>query len=230
MRNIPCLIILVMFTLGACSSTPKRAVAEGPPPVYQPTPVSAPVRITPPAAAKLSEVQEAVKRVFKDAAIIDPNYNPNFLAGDFNGDSSQDIAVILKPVKLDLMNQELPPWLVREPRANKVDRTRLRIEKDDVLLAVIHGYGANDWRDPDATQTFVLKNVVGNDLKVQTGKEFVEANSGRKLPRPQGDLIGETVQGTQGYLYYASATYSWYDPNTFKGTDKPAGMVHQRTK
>ena len=39
--------------------------------------------------------------------------------------------------------------------------SRLRIEKDEVLLAVIHGYGANDWRDPQATQTFVLKNVVG---------------------------------------------------------------------
>ena len=62
-------------------------------------------------------------------------------------------------------------------------------------MAVIHGYGANDWRDPEATQTFVLKNVVGNDLKVHSGKEFVTANSGRKLPRPQGDLIGETVQG-----------------------------------
>ena len=229
-KSIPFLVSFFALTLAACSSAPKRTVAEAPPPVYQPTPESAPVRIAPPAAAKLSEVQEAVKRVFKDAAIIHPDYNPNFLAGDFNGDASQDIAVILKPVKLDLMNQELPPWLVREPRTNKADRKPPRIEKDDVLLAVIHGYGANDWRDPDATQTFVLKNVVGNDLKVQTGNEFVAANSGRKVPRVQGDLIGETLQGTPGYLYYASAPYSWYDPNTFKGTDKPTAMVHQRTK
>ena len=48
-------------------------------------------------APKLVEVQDAVKRVFKDAAVIDSNYNPNFLAGDFNGDTSQDIAVIIKP-------------------------------------------------------------------------------------------------------------------------------------
>jgi hypothetical protein len=229
-KSIPCFVSFFALILSGCNSSPKPMVAEAPPPVYQASPVSTPVRVAPPAAAKLSEVQEAVKRVFKDAAIIHPDYNPNFLAGDFNGDASQDIAVILKPVKLDLMNQDLPPWLVREPRAGRVDKRPPRVEKDDVLLAVIHGYGANDWRDPEATQTFVLKNVVGNDLKVQTGNEFVAANSGRKLPRPQGDLIGETLQGTAGYLYYASATYSWYDPNTFKGPDKPVSMVHQRTK
>jgi len=221
---IPCLVIALMTC--ACYQS-RRQVAEQAPPAYQPTPESTPVRLAAPAAAKLSEVQEAVRRVFKDAAIVDTNYNPNYLAGDFNGDGSQDIAVILKPAKLDLMNQELPPWLVREPRAKRDPRLKLKIEKDETLLAVIHGYGTNDWRDPDATQTFVLKNVVGNDLKVHTGKEFVSANTGRKLPLPQGDLIGETVQGSPGYLYYASATYSWYDPKTFTGAEAPPGVFHK---
>jgi len=219
--------VLLLLALSACSSGSKRQVAEQAPPAYQPSPESTPVRLTSPAGAKTSEVQEAVKRIFKDAAVLDTNYNPSFLAGDFNGDGSQDLAVILKPVKLDLMNQELPPWLVREPRAKKDPRIALKIEKDETLLAVIHGFGANDWRDPDATQTFVLKNVVGNDLKVHSGKEFVTANSGRKLPLPQGDLIGETVQGSPGYLYYASATYSWYDPKTFTGAETPPGTFHK---
>ena len=99
--------------------------------------------------------------------------------------------------------------------------------KDEVLLAVIHGFGANEWRDPEATQTFVLKNVAGNDLKVHTGEEFVTANSGRKLPSPKGDLIAGTLQGNLGYLYYASANYSWYDPKTFKGTETPPGVFHK---
>jgi hypothetical protein len=73
----------------------------------------------------------------------------------------------------------------------------------------------------------VLKDVVGNDLKVQSGKEFVAANAGRKLPRPQGDLIGETVQGTQGYLYYAVSTYSWYDPKMFRGGQEAPGVFHK---
>lgn len=226
-RIIPCLLTALMFC--ACSSTTKRTVAEAPPPVYQPTPESPPVQLIATNAAdpKPSEVQAALKRVFKGAAIIDTNYNPSFLAGDFNGDGSQDIAIIVKPVNLEEMNQELPPWLVRKPRANSIDRRQLTIDKNESLLAIIHGYGANHWRDPEATQTFVLKEVVGNDLKVQSPKDFVTANSGRKLPRPQGDLIGETIAGNPGYLYYAQSTYSWYDPKTFPGSENAPGVFHK---
>jgi len=221
------ILIVLAFTFCACSSTAKRRVAEAPPPAYQPTPESTPIPIAVTSAPKQAEVQQAIKRVFKDAAVLDTSYNPSFLAGDFNGDGSQDIAVIIKPVKLDEMNQELPPWLVRKPRLNRVDPVRIPIEKNETLLAVIHGYGANHWRDPDATQTYVLKDVVGNDLKVQSPKEFVTANSGRKLPRAQGDLIGETVGGSPGYLYFAQATYSWYDPKTFTGAETAPGAFHK---
>lgn len=220
------ILLLLAFTLCACGSS-KRVLVEAPPPAVQPTPQSIPVQLTAASAPKQSEVQEAVKRIFKDAAVVASNHNPNYLSGDFNGDGSQDLAVILKPVKLDLMNQELPPWLVRQPRTNKVSRTRLQINKDETILAVIHGYGPNHWRDPDATQTFVLKDVVGNNLKVESPKDFVTANSGRKLPRPQGDLIGETVNGNTGYLYFAQATYSWYDPKTYDGSQTAPGVFHK---
>jgi len=228
-RTAACLLTVSLFTLfvvGACNSSSKRAVAESPP-AYQPTPQSTPVQVALKPGPKLAEVQEAVKRVFKDAAVIDTKYNPQFLAGDFNGDASQDIAVILKPAKLDQMNEQYPAWLLRDPLSEHSPRTPLKIEKDETLLAVIHGYGANDWRDPEATQTFLLKNVVGSDLRVHTGKEFVTANSGRKLPRPQGDLIGETLHGTPGYLYYFASTYSWYDSKTFKGDAPRPGTFHQ---
>ena len=218
-------IVLVCVFLAACSSG-RQAVVEAPP-VPKPSPVEpAAPKIDVAVAPKLPEVQDAVKRVFKNAAMLHPSYNPNFLAGDFNGDGSEDIAVVLKPVYVSEMNQEYPPWLVRDPKLEASPRQALRIAKDEVLLAVIHGFGTNDWRDPQATQTFVLKNVVGSDLRVHTGKEFVEANTGRQLPRPQGDLIGETLGGTQGYLYYAVSTYSWYDPKTFKPQPE-AGPFHK---
>ncbi|HEX5874802.1 MAG TPA: rhodanese-like domain-containing protein [Pyrinomonadaceae bacterium] len=117
--------------------------------------------------------------------------------------------------------------VLRDPRASRSERTPLRIEEGETLLAVIHGYGTNDWRGPEATQTFLLKNVVGSDLKVQNGSEFVKAHSGKRLPRPQGDLIGETLQGAEGYLYYASATYSWYDPKSFRGEAQQTRMIHK---
>ena len=209
-------VFICVFIAAACSSGKKAVVVEAPP-IPKPAPSDTPVtKIAVADAPKVPEVQDAIKRVFKDAAVLNPSYKPNFVAGDFNGDASEDLAVVLKPVNLSEMNQEFPPWLVRDPKSNDSPRQALLIEKDEVLLAVIHGYGNNDWRDPQATQTFVLKNVAGSDLRVQTGKEFVEANTGRKLPRPQGDLIGETLGGTPGYLYYAVSTYSWYDPKSFK--------------
>ena len=41
-------------------------------------------------AAKPAEVQDAVKRIFNDAAVIDTDYNPNFLAGDFNAEPGRE--------------------------------------------------------------------------------------------------------------------------------------------
>ena len=217
------LLTIVVLTVSACSSTKRVAVEQSP--AYVPTPESTPVRLAVAVAPRLPEVHDAIKRIFKDAAVLNQNHNPNFLMGDFNGDTSQDLAVIIKPVNLEEMNQEYPPWLVRAPR--RADRTPLKIEKDEALLAVIHGYGTNDWRDPEATQTFVLKDVVGNDLKLHTGKEFVATNAGRKLPRAQGDLIGQTLQGTQGFLYYATSSYSWYDPKSFSDKPEAPGVFHK---
>jgi hypothetical protein len=181
-----------------------------------------------PLSADLNKVQEAVTRVFKDTALIDTTHKPSFIAGDFNGDLSPDIAVVLKcaPGKLSEINEEFPSWIVNDPLTLRgPGKQRLHISEDEVLLAIIHGYGPDGWQDPQATQTFLLKNVVGSEMRAQPGKEFVAAHHGKNLPMINGDLIGEVISGMSGYLYYASANYSWYDPKTFKGEVRP-GPFH----
>ena len=210
---------------------PQQQAIEAPPSAQSTQAAQAePVQLPNLSQPKLLEVQEAVKRVFKDAAVIDTSRNPNFMAGDFNGDFSQDIAVVLtvSPGKQAEMNEEFPPWILRDvfaPGSPEVKRPR--VEDNDVLLAVIHGYGPNDWRDPQATQTCLLKNAVGSRMEVHAGKEFVAANSGKKLPRVHGDLIAEVLRGSSGYLYYSGETYAWYDPKTFKG-EAQRRFVHSR--
>jgi hypothetical protein len=220
------LLLLTVVSASSCSNS-KPAMVEAPP-SYQPTPSSPQIKLPSVIAPKLPEVQEAVHRVFKDSAVIDSAANPNFLTGDFNGDQSEDLAVVLKPVagKLAEMNEEYPSWLLRDPfQSDPAKRPKLTIQENEVLLAIIHGFGENDWRDPQATQTFLLKNVTGSNMAVLTGKDFSSKHSGRQLPRPSGDLIEETLGGTNGCLYYASANYLWYDPKTFN--PKPdLGMVH----
>jgi hypothetical protein len=179
---------------------------------------------------KQLEVQEAVRRVFKDAAEIDTSHNPAYIAGDFNGDASEDIAVVLKPApgKIAAMNEEFPAWMLRDLlQLNEGEGTPLRVEENEKLLALIHGHGVNDWRDPQATQTYLLKNAVANGMEARSGSEFADANQGKKIPRVHGDLIRGVLRGSSGYLYYAGATYSWYDPKNFKG-EPPRRMVHSR--
>jgi hypothetical protein len=229
-RRTCCLSLLLPMVLAVvnigCSRQTSRLVEA--PPAYQPSPASPQMKMPNVVSTKLPEVEEAVRRVFKDAAVVDSTFNPSFITGDFNGDSSQDLAVILKPApdKLAEMNEQYPSWLLRDPLlSGNRQRPELNVQERDVLLAIIHGYGENDWRDSQATQTYLLKNVVGSNLSVKSAKEFQSAHNGRRLPRAQGDLIQETLRGSDGYLYYANSNYSWYDPKTFK--PKPdVGIVH----
>ena len=181
-----------------------------------------------PAAATSTEVNQAVARIFKDAAAVDAKHQPNFFTGDFNGDASQDIAVIVTPApgKLQDMNQDFPPWILKDPLATpKAGAPPLHVTENELLLAVIHGYGANGWRDPQATQTYLLKNAVGPEAKFQPKAEFLSAGQGKALPQVAGDLISANLQGKAGYLYYSGSQYAWYDPKTFTG-ERQSRLVH----
>jgi hypothetical protein len=163
---------------------------------------------------------------------MDTGIKPGFIAGDFNGDLTQDIAIAIKPApgKLESMNEEYPAWLLRDPLSPEDAKSpSLRVTENESLLAIIHGYGANDWRDPQATQTFLLKNVVGSNMEVQAGKEFVKVNKGKKLPPIHGDLIANVVRATHGYIYYGTGSYRWFDPDTYKG-EAHRGAFHGMAK
>jgi len=211
-------------------SAEKRPLAEAPPPpLTTPSDQAQQMATLPP--PKMDSVQEAVKRVFKDAVVIDAAHTPAFIVADFNGDLSEDLAVVLKPVpdKLNGLNQEFPAWLLRDPFGRtESNGPRLRIAAADVVLAIIHGYGPAGWRNPEATQTFLLKNAVTPNMEAHRLKEFIAANQGKSLPSLQGDVISETVNAKPGYLYYAGGTYSWYDPKTFKEDSGPKTAVHGR--
>ena len=209
-------VLLLLFLLCGCAKHEASTAATSRPP----SPVQSTPKVPQTSSPILAEVNEAVKRVFKDAAIIESSRQPNFLAGDFNGDASTDIAVILKPAngKIAEMNQELPPWILKDPLADPGrPAPPPRIAANDLLLAIIHGYGPKGWRDAQATQTYLLKNAVGLEVKALSKSDFAITNQGKKTPRLFGDLIAENLAGKSGYLYFNGAQYSWYDPKTFKG-------------
>src|SRR5467141_2346279 len=89
--HLAALIVLCPFLFG-CETT-KKPVTEAPPSptASQPDQPQQVAKLPPP---ELKAVQDAVKRVFKDSALVDTSRQPSFIAGDFNGDLSQDIAVV----------------------------------------------------------------------------------------------------------------------------------------
>ena len=221
-------LLLLSVFLAGCSEA-RKPVAEAPPsppPVVQADQTAVKSQNLP---AQSNEIQAALQRIFKGSVIVDSSREPNFGVGDFNGDLSQDIAVVLKPVpeKITDLNQEFPAWILRDlSREGERGGPRLRVAANDVLLAVIHGYGSGGWREQQATQTYLLKNAVGSGLTVRSSTELKAAGKERKLPRLRGDVISEEVAGNAGFLYYGGSTYSWYDPKTFTGDEQERGMIH----
>lgn len=189
--------------------------------------------LTPPRA---DEVRDAVLRVFKNVVTIETDRDPYFTTGDFNGDRSPDLAVVVKPApgKLPEINDELANWILVAPvqqakssqmvmpkaemHAQIMRRRPVRVDEGDVLLAIIHGFQSKGWRDIWATQTYILKGAVGGEIKAQEHRQVVKASNKNKnnLPRIWGDVIAENIGGQDGFLYFNGGRYAWYDPLTYK--------------
>ena len=243
-----CLVVVIGTAgLSGCARPPAPPIVEQQPSVPQeseaisspPQPQEMPQ--LPPAT--LEEVQGATKRIFKNAVVIDASREPNFLVGDFNGDLSQDLAVILRPAEGNLseLNQEFPNWIAREPLGEVLLRNSklsahstakalpnpaagqtVRFEQSDLLLAIIHGNGPLGWHDPEATQTHLLRHVVGANMRTLPLKAAAKAYKGVKpFPTIYGDLIQQTLIGQPGLLHFNGGIYAWYDPKNYKPVSLP---------
>jgi hypothetical protein len=223
------LVFVGLSALLCACAKPESTTPEAPAAIAQPIlPAAEPPRID--VALKLpapkpAEIQGAIKRIYKDAVTIDAN---QFIVGDFNGDSSQDVAVVVKPAmgKLEVINSEVANWILEDPQKIPLpDPTKrvqqlppapppVRVEMSDTLIAILHGYGQDGWRAPEAIQTYLLKNAVGKNMLQQEAKALINnVKLAKKLPRLRGDVIQETLDGKPGFLYYTGAKYVWHRTN-----------------
>jgi hypothetical protein len=145
--------------------------------------------------------------------LIDSKPDPYFLTGDFNGDFSQDLIVTVKPDpgRLQDINDELANWILVDPLPRPLTEP-VRIDAPDALLAVIHGFGSEGWRNRDATQTYVIKRIADSALISRPHDQAVTPQNEDKLPRVWGDVIEQTISGRPGFLYFNGARYAWFDP------------------
>src|SRR6267142_3698141 len=189
-------------------------------PVTTPAPTpktdAAPVRMQPATAA---DVRAALKRVFNDD--VRTVGAPEFVTGDFNGDGSEDLAVVVHPSpdKLSEINDELSNWIVQDADQFFVAPSRKSVvsipEKgerakiaDEDVLAIIHGNSPMGWRSPDARQAYLLKHGAAS----YTGKTpSFRQKEVRALGFPVKTevLIGRRNQ-QPGVLFWTGSAYGWH--------------------
>ena len=233
-NKLPAGLILLMVLISCgCVRPPEQPIAEQPaqPQALQPPATEEPqpepaLKLPTPAAA---EVRNAIARIYKNAVIVSPT---GFITGDFNGDGFQDIAAVVRPAEgmLTEINNEVANWILEEPQKVVLPDPKktvqqfphrpepTRVAQSDVLLAVLHGYGAAGWRDQRAMQTYLLKNAVGNNMKSERLADVLRMVRGKgDLPRLRGDVISESMAGESGLLYFTGAKYAWLGTNRADG-------------
>lgn len=229
-----CLLLIALpFVLTACTETGPQPVKEGsttPTPQQPRTATSAPAQTKPDAgpdatsSTPLADVQGALKRVYHDTVTLGTSRGTPFVLGDFNGDDSPDIAIVVTPAKgkLPKINSEYASWLVGDPRKVLLPEVRgdvkilpkkpetVVVRQGDVLLAVIHGYQKEGWRNPLSAQTYLLKNAVGDEMEAQPATEIVRAAAHREnLPPLRGEVIRVMLAGENGFIYWTGSKYAW---------------------
>jgi hypothetical protein len=202
----------------SADTTPTPQAIQPPVAAKRPEPGKAPKS----APAHLSEVQAAIARVYEGNVTVDPK---NFLVGDFDGDGSQDMVAVVSPVAamIPKLNSEFARWKLEDPRQvtspaleglpQNSPPAPVRAEEGERLLVVIHGSGPDGWRNPEAMNTYLLKNAVGSSLSPQPLRQaLVEARSHRSkkdLLALRGDVIKQTLGRERGFLFWTGADYAW---------------------
>lgn len=209
-------------TESPAAATPAPATTATPEPTPMPEPPQA------------GEARAAVARVYKSAVTTDER-DVWTIVGDFNGDGSEDLVARVRaaPGHVDELNDDLANWIVTDPqKVQKPDPRnfdphqgvqkltplpeRPRIAAADSLLVVIHGYKEQGWRSPDSSQTYLLRDAAGADLRAQSRRDARVTTLGQNPPRIMGDVIRQTLNGRQGFLYWNGATYGWFHPESDK--------------
>jgi len=220
------------FACGKSAETPKSAEPE----VRAITSSSSPTpslvalgRATPtpagpresPRPPNADEVVDALARVFDKGVSLDEARAPSFVVGDFNGDGSEDLAIVTKANENSLaeINNELANWILEDPRAipipgskaaNELQRPKpIKVEKTDSLLAIIHGVGAQGLRNREARQTYLLRNGAGANILVRAADDLRRDSANSRLPPLRGDAISETMNGRHGLIFWTGAKYAW---------------------
>jgi hypothetical protein len=215
----------ILLVLQACNSSNSNVRVEKPIAIATPQPSPA-ASATP--APKLpppteSEVKAALHRVFGDDLIPKSAASDGiqFIVGDFNGDQSEDLALVARSAagKLNDINDELANWIIQDadkafipPPGTSVvtppKQERPRVEPGEYVLAIIHGVGPAGWRNPDARQAYIVKHAAATFEGIAPS---ISQKAIRAMHLPvETDIIKEVRNNRKGFVFWTGGVYAWH--------------------
>lgn len=219
------LVIVSLFFVFLCgckaSNSASSKLVEKPIPLGTPAPArapEAPVKMPPPTKA---DVENAVHRIFGDDLVLERGGAVAFIIGDFNGDNSEDVAVIARPApgKVTDVNSELSNWTIQDADKYFMPALNQRVVKapnippgkvsdGEEVLAIIHGYGPRGWRNPDARQAYLVKHAAATFVGTAPS---VSQKAIRAMHLPvQTDIILQVRNNQRGFLFWTGGAYAWH--------------------
>jgi len=213
-----CYLLVLALVLCACSSRPAATAerAVDPKNAAQVAPLEASGSI-PPAPASSVEVDAVLRRNF-GSGVVSRTQEGSFVTGDFNGDGSQDLAVVVRfgRSKLDTINDPLSNWTIQDaaqaflPSGSQrvVFRTRgarTVVRPKEPLIAVVHGTGSQGWRDALARQTYLVRNAGRGPLHAVPAPGHIQ---GAPVFMERSQIIYEDSL-RPGFLFWTGSQYAW---------------------
>jgi hypothetical protein len=208
LRAAGAILALAAIVVALAARRGRDGATELEPHVPRPGPVTPPpfaAALPPPTA---SEVEDGLRRAFGGA--VRPAGALHVLVGDFNGDGAEDVAVPVSPLpdRLADINDRLANWRVQDAQAPAAE---VAVRPQEVLLAVVHGYGPRGWRDQQARQCYLVRHATGPPLETRPRTELLRyARRRDEDPGLAGDVILASMGSRPGFVYWTGARYAWH--------------------
>lgn len=174
-----------------------------------------------------SAVNEAVRTSFGSTVEPVTVFKPYYLAGDFNGDSAQDLVVA---VRINQLRSTLPKDVkVLSPWGATYGNSTYPADpasKPTLALVIIHGTSAG-WQTQASAKFLMLGDspiLIQNYSRLSAGPDALrdlmsvvrrgKLRRGEYLPPTvqrarKGDVIVLGTEAVDSYLYWNGKTYSW---------------------
>jgi len=213
-RVVAAMLALAAIAVVLAARRGRDGATELEPHVPRAGPVTPPPFVVAPPAPTASEVETGLRRAFADT--VRPAGALRSLVGDFNGDGAEDVAVPVAPLpdRLAEINDGLANWRVQDALATpdpKASPSEVAVRPQEVLLAVVHGYGPRGWRDEQARQCYLVRHATGAPLEARPRTELLrEARRRPDEPRLAGDVILASMGSRAGFVYWTGVRYAWH--------------------